>query len=75
MLIYEYKLDGSKKQYAAIDEAIRIVQFIRNTCLRVWMDARDISKNDLQIACAVLAKAYRYSNLLLSAVIRNFRSS
>ena len=30
MLIFEYKLDGSKAQYTAIDEAIRIVQFIRN---------------------------------------------
>jgi hypothetical protein len=33
MLIYEYKLDGSLAQYTAIDEAIRIVQFIRNKCL------------------------------------------
>jgi putative transposase len=33
MLIYEYKLDGKKPQYAAIDEAIRAVQFIRNKCL------------------------------------------
>src|SRR5260370_493538 len=48
MLIYEYKLDGSKHQYAAIDEAIRITQFIRNKCLRLWMDGRGISKNDLQ---------------------------
>jgi putative transposase len=48
MLIYEYKLDGSKHQYAAIDEAIRIVQFIRNKSLRLWMDERGISKNDLQ---------------------------
>jgi len=30
MLVYEYKLDGSSKQFAAIEEAIRIVQFIRN---------------------------------------------
>jgi hypothetical protein len=29
MLILEYKVAGSKKQYAAIEEAIRIVQFIR----------------------------------------------
>lgn len=38
MLIYEYKVAGTKKQYAAIDEAIRVVQFIRNKCLRKWMD-------------------------------------
>ena len=40
MLIYEYKLDGTKQQYVAIEEAIRVVQFIRNTCLRKWMDER-----------------------------------
>ena len=44
MLIYEYKLSGSNTQFAAIDEAIRIVQFICNTCLRLWMDERGISK-------------------------------
>src|SRR5882762_716761 len=37
VLVYEYKLAGSPKQYAAIDEAIRIVQFIMNTCLGKWM--------------------------------------
>jgi len=51
MLIYEYKLDGTKQQYAAPDEAIRIVQFIRNKCLRLWMDAQGTSKNDLQCYC------------------------
>jgi len=48
VLVYEYKLAGSPKQYAAIDEAIRIVQFIRNKCLRKWMDSRGVSNNDLQ---------------------------
>ena len=66
MLIYEYKLDGSKHQYAAIDEAIRITQFIRNKCLRLWMDGRGISKNDLQCYCATLAKEYSFANTLNS---------
>jgi len=66
MLIFEYKLAGAKKQYAAIEEAIRIVQFIRNKCLRLWMDGRDISKNDLQCDCAVLAKAYPFATCLNS---------
>jgi putative transposase len=60
MLIYEYKLDASKAQYAAIDEAVRIVQFIRNKCLRLWMDRRGMSKNDLQCYCALLAKEYSF---------------
>jgi len=66
MLIYEYKLDGTQAQYAAIDEAIRVVQFIRNKCLRLWMDTRGISKNDLQRSCAVLAKAYPFATRLNS---------
>jgi putative transposase len=66
MLIYEYKLDGNQQQYAAIDEAMRTVQFIRNTCLRKWMDGRGISKNDLQCYCAVLAQEYSFAARLNS---------
>ena len=66
MLIDEYKLDGNKAQYQAIDEAIRVVQFIRNKCLRLWMDGRKITKNDLQCYCAVLAKPYSFASRLNS---------
>ena len=66
MQVYECKLDGSKRHIAAIDEAIRVVQFIRNKCLRRWMDERGISKNDLQCSCAVLAKAYPFATRLNS---------
>jgi putative transposase len=55
MLVYEYKLRLAPAQQAAIDEAIRIAQFIRNTCLRLWMDGRGITANDLQTACSRLA--------------------
>lgn len=58
MLIYEYKLDGSMQQEAAIDEAIRIVQFIRNKCLRLWMDERGaVLDRDHNAALNILAKA------------------
>jgi putative transposase len=66
MLIYEYKLDGNKQQYTAIDESMRIVQFIRNTCLRKWMDGRGVSKNDLQCDCAALAQEYSFAACLNS---------
>src|SRR2546426_6409911 len=66
MLIYEYKLDGSHTQFQAIDVAIRVTQFIRNKCLRLWMDERGISKNDLQIYCALLAREYPFANHLNS---------
>jgi putative transposase len=66
MLIYEYKLDATQAQYQAIDEAIRIVQFIRNKCLRLWMDGRGISSNDLQCYCSQLAKDYSFATKLNS---------
>ena len=66
MLIYEYKLDGNQQQYQAIDEAIRVVQFIRNKCLRKWMDGRGVSQNDLQCSCAVLAREYSFAARLNS---------
>lgn len=66
MLVYEYKLDGNTQQYEAIEEAIRTVQFIRNKCLRKWMDARGVSKNDLQCYCAELACEYPFAARLNS---------
>src|SRR6266480_1093636 len=66
MLILEYKVAGSKKQYSAIEEAIRIVQFIRNKCVRKWMDGERVSKNDLQCYCAELAREYSFASLLNS---------
>ena len=66
MLVYEYKLDGSKKQFASIDEALRTVQFIRNKSLRLWMDGKNVSQNDLQTNCAVLAKEYPFASRLNS---------
>ncbi len=39
MLVLEYKVKAKKLQYLAIEEAIKTTQFIRNKCLRYWMDA------------------------------------
>src|SRR5947209_3856573 len=66
VLVYEYKLDGNQKQFQAIEEAVRVVQFIRNKCLRLWMDGERVSKNDLQTYCAVLAKEYPFASRLNS---------
>ena len=66
MLIFEYKVAGNTQQNTAIDKAIRITQFIRNKCLRLWMDGRGISKNDLQCYCAQLAKEYPFASCLNS---------
>ena len=66
MLIYEYKLDGTPAQEAAIEEAIRVVQFIRNKALRLWMDTRGTGNNDLQCLCAELAREYPFARRLNS---------
>jgi putative transposase len=66
MLLYEYKLRLSRAQSAAIDEAIRTTQFIRNKALRLWMDGRGVSANDLQTLCARLAQEYPFAARLNS---------
>src|SRR5260370_8285217 len=60
MLSYEYKLQITPAQQAAIDEAIRVAQFIRNKCLRLWMDGQGITANDLQIACSRLPHEFAF---------------
>src|ERR1051326_8910583 len=66
MLILEYKLRTNQAQQQAIDEAIRTVQFIRNKCLRLWMDGRGVGDNDLQIYCSALAKEFPFAACLNS---------
>jgi putative transposase len=38
MIVLETKLRGNPTQFALIDDAIRAAQFIRNKCVRYWMD-------------------------------------
>src|SRR3989442_52248 len=66
MQTYEYKVHGTAAQYTAIEEAIRVTQFIRNKCLRLWMDTRGTNKNDLQCYCAVLAREFPFAARLNS---------
>jgi putative transposase len=47
VLVLEYKLVGSPQQQAAMEEAIRTATFIRNKCLRLWMDGEKIGTYDL----------------------------
>jgi len=54
MIVVEFKVKGKKNQYSAIDEAIRTAQFVRNKCLRYWMDHENISRKLL----------YRYNTQL-----------
>ena len=66
MLVLEFKAYGKSIQFKAVDEAIRTAQFIRNRCIRLWMDNKGTGKNDLQKYCAVLAKNFAFANELNS---------
>jgi len=66
MLVLEAKLKGKQNQYSLLDEAIRTALFIRNKALRHWIDNKNVSKNDLQKLCAVLAKEFDFADKLNS---------
>ena len=62
MLTFEAKLEGKNEQYGQLDEAIRTARFVRNACLRYWMDNKGVGKYDLSAYCAVLAKNFSWAN-------------
>jgi putative transposase len=66
MVILEFKLAGKPHQYAALDEAIRTTQFIRNKCVRYWQDTRSVKPYDLNKYCAVLAQEFGFVRKLNS---------
>ena len=66
MLILEYKLRANQRHRAAIDEAIRTTQFIRNKCLRLWMETRGTGDAALQAYCAQLAQDFPFAARLNS---------
>jgi putative transposase len=66
MLVLEFKAKAKTYQQNAIDEAIRSFQFVRNKCLRYWMDNTGATKFDLNKYCAVLAKEFTFANELNS---------
>src|SRR5437588_7213488 len=60
MIILEFKLKGTSRQYQAIDEAIRTTHFIRNKCVRLWQDTWGTTGADLNRYCRVLAEEYAF---------------
>lgn len=54
MIVLEFKAKGKTTQYKSVDEAIRTAQFVRNKCVRFWMDNRGIGQKEL----------YRYNTAL-----------
>jgi putative transposase len=66
MLVFEFKTYGKPEQFTSVDEAIRTAQFIRNKCLRLWIDNPKANKYDLSKHCAVLAKEFPFADKLNS---------
>jgi putative transposase len=66
MLVFEAKLEGRNEQYRKLDEAIRTARFVRNACLRYWMDNKNIGRYELSAYCAVLAQEFPWANKLNS---------
>ena len=59
MLVFEAKLEGTKKQYERLDEAIRTALFVRNSCIRYWTDNKGIGRYDfkclLRCSCPLIS--------------------
>jgi putative transposase len=60
-------LNGTAEQYQALDEAIRTAQFVRNKCVRYWMDNRGAGRNQLYAHCKDLAKEFAFAKKLNSS--------
>jgi IS605 OrfB family transposase len=69
MLVLEFKVYAKPNQFQAIDEAIRICQFIRNKSIRLWMDGGAKSWFELSKYCAIWAKEFDFANKLARCVI------
>ncbi len=73
MLVLEYKVKAKSKQYQAIEEAIRTTQFIRNKCLRYWIDApreENINKFTLSKYSTVLRNEFNFVRQLNSTAVQ-----
>lgn len=66
MIVVEFKARVKPAQAAAIDEAIRTAQFVRNKALRYWMDNQGVGKYDLSKLCKELAGEFPFAKKLNS---------
>jgi putative transposase len=67
MLVLEAKLYGNIEQFKIIDEMIQTAQFIRNRCIRYWMDNRGVGQYDLSALTKDLAKEFPWCGKLKSS--------
>jgi len=66
MIVREFKAKGKTTQYAAIDEAIKTAQFVRNKCVRFWMDNRGVGQKELYRHNTALRAEYPFVKALNS---------
>ncbi len=66
MIVLEFKARVKPAQAAAINEAIRTAQFVRNKAVRYWMDNRGVGKYDLSKLCKDLAGEFPFAKKLNS---------
>lgn len=66
MIVFEAKLKGTDEQERILDEVLRTARFVRNSCLRYWMDNPGKDKYDLNNYCTELARAYPWAKKLNS---------
>ncbi len=66
MIALEFKAKGKTTQYTAIDEAIRTAQFVRNKCIRFWMDNRGVGQKELYRHNTALRAEYPFVKALNS---------
>jgi putative transposase len=66
MIVLEFKAKGKTTQYTAIDEAIRTAQFVRNKCIRYWMDNSCVGQKELYRHNTLLRAQFPFVNALNS---------
>jgi putative transposase len=64
MLVFEAKLRGTDEQYGILDEMIRTARFVRNSCLRYWMENIGVNRYDLNKYCKVLREQFEWCKKL-----------
>ncbi len=67
MIVLEFKAKGKTTQCTAIDEAIKTAQFVRNKCIRYWMDKPGVGQKDLYRHSTSLRKEFDFVKALNSS--------
>ncbi|MCG5061930.1 MAG: transposase [Limnoraphis sp. WC205] len=67
MIVLEFKVQGKTTQYAALDEAIRTAQFVRNKAIRFWMDNKGVGQKELYRLSKVIRHEFPFANALNSS--------